>query len=575
MLRRFTIGLALSVVLMAVTPPGPAAGKNQTFEQLAHEILETLQSFYPVRATEMGIHSYDHRLADYSSSSVKSMIKKLNDYEQQLYRFRNTRFTPAQQVDYKLIKSNVDIALQDLKQIEWHKKSPQLYVGEAVNGVYFLMLSQHAPLSEKLYSILSRMEAVPGLFSTARKNVKAPPRVWVDAATTALESGMEFYRQVASQLMSAFPDRADEISRVSTKAREAMNDYLEFVSRLEAGSGTAFAIGKGNFDYKLSHEYFLTIDSDSLLRVGEALLDEAKRAYDEYEMYVEQYHQNGQDSVFVPASFTRQDVLDYYQWETNQIKLFVQMTDLLNVPEDIADVSVVETPPFMRSMIPGIAYLPAGPFDTSQQGYFYIRPVPEALDRKQLEALYRYVHRRGFKGSVVHEAFPGHHLQMQIAGRHESEVRRWQRNYMMIEGWALYCEEMMYNAGLYGDEDPAQWLAILGGIVFRAARIVADVKLHTEQFTYQECVDWMTDVLEAETESEKEYIRTSIRKYTLTPTIWMSYLMGKTEIERLRAAAEANDPGSFDERDFYDALLAEGSIPPAMMWEIMNLEPVP
>ena len=175
----------------------------------------------------------------------------------------------------------------------------------------------------------------------------------------------------------------------------------------------------------------------------------------------------------------------------------------------------------------------------------------------------------GFKGSVVHEAYPGHHLQMQIAGRHPSSVRKWQQNTMMIEGWSLFCEELMYTAGMYGDEDPAMWLAILGGIRFRAARIVADVKLHTGQFTFDECVDWMIDVLDAQTDSEQDYLRRSVQKYTATPTVWMSYLTGKREIERLRQAAKSAEGPAFVESEFFDKLLAEGSIPPTLMWEIL------
>ena len=172
---------------------------------------------------------------------------------------------------------------------------------------------------------------------------------------------------------------------------------------------------------------------------------------------------------------------------------------------------------------------------------------------------------------MVHEAYPGHHLQLQIAGLNDDPVRKWQFNIMMIEGWALYCEEMVYHVGLYGESDPPQWLAILGGIRFRAARIVADVKLHTGQFTYDECVAWMSDVLEISSESGREYIRKEVRRYTFSPTYQMSYLMGKREIMDLRRAAETRDGDRFSLKAFHDALLAEGSIPPTLMWEILGL----
>jgi len=572
MIRRVLTGIFIISFAIFLTGSAQAGKKKQTFDNLCLDILETIQSFYPVRSTEMGIHAYDHRLADYSSSSVKKMIKKLKNYEKQLYRYKDARLSTHNLINYKLIKANVDIALLDLERIRWHKRSPQLYVDEAVNGIYFLMLSKHAPLSEKVVPLVSRMRAVPDLFATARKNIKEPPPVYIEAELESLESGMQFYREVAAELMNQLPDRANEILEASTKAREAMNDFLVYLSQLTPGTQTGFAIGKENFNYKLSHEYFLTFDADSLLYVGEELLVQVQKAYRDYEMYIETNHQAGRDSVYVPAVFTKNDILNYYNWETRQVRIFLEQNGFITVPENIAPVIVIETPPFLRTMISGIAYQPAGPFDSVQQGYFYVRPIPDDLDRQQLEARYRYVHRRGFRGSVVHEAYPGHHLQLQIAGMNDDPVRKWQFNIMMIEGWALYCEETMYHAGLYGKENPAQWLGVLGGIRFRAARIVADVKLHTGQFTYNECVDWMIDALDITSESGKEFIRKEVRRYTISPTYQMSYLMGKREIMALRQAAEKRDGERFSLKAFHDALLAEGSIPPTLMWKIMGLD---
>jgi uncharacterized protein (DUF885 family) len=548
-----------------------AARTKETFDKLTGDILESLQSFYPVQATEKGIHTYDHRLADFSSGSVKQMRSKLTGYIEKLYQYRNFDFSPADSIDYKLIRSNVETTLLDLKEIRWQEKSPQLYIDEAVNGVYTLLLSQHAPLSEKMLSILSRMKSVPDLFETARRNLKHPPNVYLDLAAESLESAQTFYQDVAGELMRQFPDRADEILQVSTQAREAMNDFAAFLTGLEAGSDTAIAIGKVNFDYMLAHTYFLKYDSDSLLKLGETLLAAADDEYKRYQKYVDD-NQQGRDSVFVPASFGKRDVLDYYRWETNQLRVFLTENDIITIPDDIAPLEVVETPSFLKAMVAGIAYQPAGPFDQVQRGIFYVRPIPDTLDPSQRDARYRYVHRRGFKGSAVHEAYPGHHLQMQLAGRNPSAVRRWQSNPMMVEGWALYSEELMYQAGLYGDEDPATWLAILGGIRYRAARIVADVKLHTGQFTYDQCVEWMIKTLDAESESDKEYHRNMVRKYTLTPTNWMAYLVGKLEIEKLREDLMNRDGDEYDERAFYDQLLSLGSIPPALIREAFGFK---
>jgi uncharacterized protein (DUF885 family) len=160
---------------------------------------------------------------------------------------------------------------------------------------------------------------------------------------------------------------------------------------------------------------------------------------------------------------------------------------------------------------------------------------------------------------------------LQIAALNTDPVRKWQQNILLIEGWALYCEEMTYHAGLYGKEDPAQWLSILGGIRFRAARIVADVKLHTGQFTYDECVNWMISALDARTDSDKDYIRTEVRRYTISPTVQLSYLIGKMEIEKLREKMMARDGDQFLEINFNDQLLSQGAISPSLIGEALGL----
>ena len=575
MLRRLTTTFAVAGLLavLSVTSAG-AAKTQQSFEDLCQEILEALQSFYPVHATQMGIHEYDHRFTDFSSKSVSAMISKLNGFEKKLEQWSKADLSPYRKLNLKLIKSNVDIALLDLRHIAWHKKSPQLYVEEAVNGIYYLLLSEHATLQERRVPILARMKAVPELMATARRNLSKPPQVYVDMARADLGAAMRFYQEVAAELAHQFPQQADEIAQTAAAAREALNDFDHYLETAKVGDSTAFAIGKNNFDYLLSNLYFLPYKSDSLLKIGEAALQEALENYRNYQLYVEEYQQTGQDSVFVPVSFCRQDILDYHAWETAQMRLVSDLYGFVTVPEDIPRVEVLETPPFLRSIVSSGAYYPVGLLDSAGYGVFFVRPLPDTMDRLQLEAKFRYVHRRGFRSWVVHEAYPGHHLQMHLAARNPDPVRRWQQNSMMIEGWALYCEEAAYREGLYGGENPIEWLTFLEWLALRAARVVADIKLHTGQFTVDQCVDWMLHTMGYSGDIQRQFLQEEVRRYTFTPGVQMSYLAGMDEILRLRDAAMSRDGEMFDMRDFHDRLLAQGSLPPTLLWGILELEPV-
>ena len=564
----------LVAVSVGAKTKSKSKGGPTTFREMSLRVIDTLEAIDPAVATEMGSHAYDAKLADFSATGVANAIGALTRLQTKLNSYDTTNLNEHERINRLLLNSNLDVALLNLKQIQWYKRSPYLYVDQAIDGLYFLMLSRHATLGAKMASILGRAGEVPKLFAVAQRNLKTPPKVWIESAVEGLKSGRDFYLAVQKQLTDSFPARTGEISSTFGKAVAAIDGYSAFLVKLPPGPDNSFAIGKANYDYLLAHQYFMPYNSETLLKIGDSLLKSAQAEYAEYTDFVDLNKQTGLDSVYIPRNFTRADLLDYYNWEVNQVRIFLTANDIVTIPDDIAPCNVIETPTFLRPMIGGIAYQPAGPFDDNQVGMFYVRPVPDSLSRTELEARYRYVHRRGFKGSVVHEAYPGHHLQMQLAGRNVDPVRKWQMNNQIIEGWALYSEDMMYQAGLYGDEDPAQWLGVLGGIRFRAARIIADVKLHTGQFTYDQCVAWMQKTLESKSVADSNYIRTEVRRYTHEPTQPMCYLTGKREIQRLYDAYAEREGAGFSEKDFHDALLSEGSIPLSLFWRIWKLQPV-
>ena len=115
---------------------------------------------------------------------------------------------------------------------------------------------------------------------------------------------MRFYKDVAAELSNKFPERADELMRVSTGAREAMNDFQIYLSGLSPQKDTDLGIGKNNFDYKLTNEYFLDYDSDSLLKIGERLFEQVVNEYRAYLAYVDSNHQNGYESQALHNHFS-------------------------------------------------------------------------------------------------------------------------------------------------------------------------------------------------------------------------------------------------------------------------------
>jgi len=532
---------------------------EQNLDKLAAEILENLQSYWPVNATYMGIHDYDHVFTDYSRGEVKSEIGKLKEFERRLQKYTRVSLSANRKIDLKLLKSNCDVALLQLWKLQYYQKNPNLYLDDAANGIYYILIRDYAPLEQRLDNIVARMNALPVFLKTGEQNLSAPPPLWLNEALANIENVNTYYTEVADDLISRFPDRADEVRIASEKARNALESFHYFLKSLTPGNPGSFAIGKEYFDYLLEHQYFLDYDSDSLIALGETYLAEAQENYDRY---VRQLEENKPDTIarFVPHSFSGRDYLDYLQWETNTLRDYFTRADIVTIPDNIGDCTVIETPPFLRGIISSLAYMPAGPFDDATDAYFYIQPLPDPLPEEDRSTYFNRMVNRSFRTGVVHEAFPGHHLQLQIAAMNQSPVRKWQMNNELIEGWALYCEELAHDLGLY-DDNPAMYLRVLRGIIFRAARIIVDAKLHNGRFSYDDAVSFMAETLGV----SPERMRTEVYRYTTDPGQPMTYLIGKKQIMNLRDAIKAREGEAFNLKSFHDRLLSEGSIPVSLI----------
>jgi uncharacterized protein (DUF885 family) len=202
----------------------------------------------------------------------------------------------------------------------------------------------------------------------------------------------------------------------------------------------------------------------------------------------------------------------------------------------------------------------APPLDSVQTGYLYVTPLPETLDANTRNRLWAETETNGWRGGVVHEGFPGHYLQLSIANRNPSFIRRLQYNTPLIEGWALYCEQAVNENNLY-PPDGFSDLRWLGGLRFRAARVIVDCKLQTGRMTFNDAVRFMSEKCWNDT----AYFRKEVARYCLSPGQPMSYAVGKTQLLALRDEYRKQQGDKFTLRDFHDRVLAEGSIPVSLI----------
>jgi len=450
----------------------------------------------------------------------------------------------------------------DCEDLRVQTHNPVLYPQTALDGIFLLWTRRSLPAVERKDALLARMIAVPDYLKSVRTNLTQVPDVYFGVADEVNRSGPGFVDQVARSLIECFPAERERIEHAAGRARIGFAQYQDFLDReLESKIGGSFAIGERWMNYKLEREHLLGMNCAALTALGEeqvaktrALLEEEAKRIDPGRTWQE----------LIGDARTRHPepgkLKEAYQSETDRARRFVieKRVAPLSAGEKL---EVIDTPVFERAVIPYAAYLPPGPFDEDQTGFFYVTPV-DAMRRKEEQQQQLEGHNyAGLALTTVHEAYPGHHLQLCHANRTGSRLRRLADSPFFAEGWALYCEELMHERGFY--VDPLTRLYQLKDLLWRACRVVLDVGLHTGRFTYMQAVDYLRETAMV----ERVNALAEVKRYTLTPTQPMSYLVGKLEIVKLRAEAEQRLGSRFDLHDFHAALLERGTVPPALVRE--------
>ena len=499
---------------------------------LSEEFVEVAFRHEPTAATQAGIHDYDHELPDHSREGFQRRLVWLQDFNSRLTAgVRAEDLPPAQQTDHALLRSYVWSMLDSLEQRQDHRRNPVRYSETALQGVFLLLARPFAPLEERKESILARLMSIPEYLDAAKSNLDRVPREFVEIASEINFAAPAFVDEVMRTLLRSFPGEAERIEHAGARARLGFLQYQEFLEKTVAsGPGAELAIGEQAMNERLAHEHLLALDCGALESLGRehvaravALLEEAAGRVDPSRTWRELVDDARRRRPEAPK------LRETYVAETERALRFVEEKRI--APVRNGSLEIIDTPVFYRPLTPYAAYLPPGPFDEDQTGIFYVTPIDLSRPRvEQLEQLGGH-NLPGLPLTVVHEAYPGHHLQGLHANLACSRLRQLAQSPLFAEGWALYCEEMMFEEGFF--PDPVTRVLQLRDLLWRACRVVIDVGLHTGRTAFGPAVDYLVEQAMLEPlNAEKE-----VKWYALRPTHPMSYLVGKLEILGIREEA--------------------------------------
>jgi hypothetical protein len=424
---------------------------------------------------------------------------------------------------------------------------PQTHSGTAVNGIFHLLVRHADNLRPVAPHILSLLAAIPRYLDEGFSCLRYPVPLWTQLAVRSSRHAATFLEQTALLItpLAASPTRA---RRLFAAAAAAFRDYARRLEKIRTGPARGYAVGRGHFEFLIRERLGLDASAHELLQQGRRLVAETSLALKKeaarfgrrpaHEL-IEALRRDWQ-----PAAA---DLLSEYRNVTVGIKTHLARAGLVTLPPG-ENLKVIRVPDYLREQFPTAAYSAPGPFDPDQTGLFWVNDLGSAVQNERARRAEIAQH-FGLELTCAHEAYPGHHLQFIVQNRHPSHLRRMFSHAIFYEGWTLWCEKLCVEKKIY--RSPHARLIQLHDALWRAHRIIVDIGLHTGDLTHAAATKHLMDAVGF----TRARAASDVNWYTAAPTVPMSYLLGRQEVEKLFASHR----GSL--RQFNDRLLAHGAVP--------------
>ncbi len=542
--------------LSSILPPLPLDGPeaDRRHEELVRGRFERQLHSFPNFGTYLGIHAEDGRLADLSRHAVLEELAAEQRFLTDIESLDGADMSPPGSFERELLLLSVRRSIFDTEtQRLWERKASA--TDEVGDGLFLLFARDFAPLSERLDSIASRLEAAPIALEQSKDRLgDRPVRLWNELELDAAGSLPSLFDEVVAAGRSELGEDSAEQRRLeaaSDGARKALEDYSGWLRELLGRSVDDFALGSEAYDELISLRAFDGLTTDEILEIGHeqlAVNHEGRRAaareVDPSASEAEVLDRIKSDH---PERF--EEALAAYQEVMFRARDFVAERGLGTLPAG-ETLSVIPTPEYLRRVMPFAAYFSPAKFDADSRGLYIVTPSVD----DDPGAMREHNH-ASISNTSIHEAYPGHHHQLSAAMRHPSLARLMVDAPEFVEGWGMYCEQMMREQGF--DATPRHRVIMYTDAIWRACRIILDIRLHRGEIGVDEAIDFLVE----HTGFERPNATAEVHRYTYTPTYQLSYLLGKVLLLRLRDDEQRRLGADFSLGRFHDALLYSGSLP--------------
>lgn len=528
----------------------PVLAQDATFEKTANGFVQRYLELNPELATILGEHRYDGKLTDYSPEGLE---KSRQLYRQTLRDLAQLKALGRENaVDRDILRTNAEYGLFSLDKLKQHEWDPSVYnPGSALNA---LIARDFAPLPARLESVAQRLEATPRLLQQARQNLKNPPRIHTETAIRMNAGTISLIEKELDEFVAQAPALRERLAPARATAVKALKEYGSWLQNdlLPRAHGD-FRLGDKLFGEKLSFALESDLTKEEILQRAQA---ELVRTRTEMEALAKEL---GYPSVKAALTAlaeqrpTNATILAKAREDLARCTEFVRAKDLVRVPDE--PVKIIEMPEFARGV--SIAYCDSpGALEKNGETFYAISPTPEDWTAERALSFYKEYNDYMLEDLTVHEAMPGHYLQLMHANRFQAptKLRAIFSSGTFIEGWATYAEQVMAGAGYGGGKVRMQQLKMRLRLIINA---ILDQGIHTAGMTEKEAMDlMMTQGFQEEGEAAGKW-----RRACLTSTQLSTYFVGNAEVNDIATAYRKAHP-DHTTRQLHDAMLSFGSPAP-------------
>ena len=572
---------------MAQVAPGTNAADSR-FSDLSKRWLDGAMRLSPVNATQIGDHRFDSDIDDLSAAGRANETAFSREILAEFDKIDRSKLSRDNQVDAAVLANQLRYDIWTTESLQSWAWDPITYSVLEGSALFTLMARDYAPLPDRLRSATLRMEKLPGLFAQMRANLD-PARVPLIHAQTVSKQNSGVMEVVDSMILpqaKQLPD-ADRVrlEAAATNLRKAVADQQVWIDKaLVPNAKGDFRIGKKLFDEKLGFALDSTLSRADIRQRAEAeivhiraqMYDVAREALagkagapptpDHPTAEQQQAAIKAALDLAAEDRPARDQVVDTAKRQLAKATAFVREKNLITLPDSA--VKVILMPEFQRGVT--VAYCDSpGPLDNKMDTFYAVSPIPDDWTAEQTTSFLREYNRRSIAELGVHEAMPGHYVQIWHSNKFPSVLRSVLASGSFVEGWAVYAEHMMAEQGFL-DHDPLYRLVQLKWYLRATSNAILDQAIHVDGMSRDDAMKLMTQTtFQEEREAAGKWTRAQLSSTQLS-----TYFVGVQEHFDLRREAEQRWGKDFDLKRYHDTVTSFGSPPARYVGELMFDHPI-